>query len=143
MPSTPPPGGAGHPGLEEEAMIVEAPLMAAQWFDDIANQVKAFIQSAVRASADGITWAEFGELFVALMRLAIRTLDGMDSLTGADKKEIVIHAVGVLFDQVAHKAVPAVLWPLWLVSRGAIRSLILALAGGAVEILLPMVRSLP
>jgi len=143
MPPTPPPGGAGHPGLEEEAMIVEAPLMAAQWFDDISNQVKAFIQSAVRASAQGITWAEFGELFVALMRLAIRTLDGMDSLTGADKKEIVLHAVGVLFDQVAHKAVPAVLWPLWLVSRGAIRSLILALAGGAVEILLPMVRSLP
>jgi hypothetical protein len=124
-------------------MIVEAPLMAAQWFDDIANQVKAFIQSAVRASANGITWSEFGELFLALMRLAIRTLDGMDSLTGADKKEIVLHAVGVLFDQVAHKAVPAVLWPLWLVSRGAIRSLILALAGGAVEILLPMVRSLP
>jgi hypothetical protein len=143
MPPTPPPGGAGQVGLEEEAMIAEAPLMAAQWFDDVANQVKAFIQSAVRASAAGITWAEFGELFVALMRLAIRTLDGMDSLTGADKKEIVLHAVGVLFDQVAHKAVPAVLWPLWLVSRGAIRSLILALAGGAVEILLPMVRSLP
>jgi len=129
--------------MEEEAMIVEAPLMAAQWFDDIANQVKAFIQSAVRASAQGITWAEFGELFLALMRLAIRTLDGMDSLTGADKKEIVLHAVGVLFDQVAHKAVPAVLWPLWLVSRGAIRSLVMALAGGAVEILLPMVRALP
>jgi hypothetical protein len=123
-------------------MIAEAPLLAAQWFDDVANQVKAFIQSAVRASADGITWSEFGELLVALMRLAIRTLDGMDSLTGADKKEIVVHAVGVLFDQVAHKAVPVTLWPLWLVSRKAIRSLILALAGGAVEIILPMVRAL-
>jgi hypothetical protein len=143
MPTTPPPGGAGQPGLEEEAMIVEAPLMAAQWFDDIASKVKAFIQSAVRASADGITWSEFGELFLALMRLAIQTLDGMDSLTGAEKKEIVVHAVAVLFDQVAHKAVPAALWPVWILSRGAIRSLILALAGGAVEILLPMVRALP
>jgi hypothetical protein len=142
MPPTPPPGGAGQVGLEEEAMIVDAPLMAAQWFDDIANQVKAFIQSAARASAQGITWAEFGELFVALMRLAIRTLDGMKHLTGSEKKEIVLHAVGVLFDNVAHKAVPAVLWPLWLVSRGAIRSLIVAVAGGAVEILLPMVRAL-
>jgi hypothetical protein len=123
-------------------MIAEAPLMAAQWFDDIANQVKAFIQAAVRASAAGITWAEFGELFVALMRLSIRTLDAMDLLTGPEKKEIVLHAVGVLFDQVAHKAIPAVLWPVWVVSRSSIRSLILALAGGAVEILLPMVRAL-
>lgn len=124
-------------------MICEAPLMAAQWFDDVANQVKAFIQAAVRASAAGITWSEFGELFVALMRLSIKTLDGLDHLTGADKKEIVIHAVAVLFDSVAHKAVPAVLWPLWLVSKSAIRSLVLALAGGAVEVLLPMVRRLP
>lgn len=124
-------------------MIAEAPLMAAQWFDDVANQVKAFIQAAARASADGITWAEFGELLVALLRLAIKTLDGLDHLTGPEKKEIVIHAVAVLFDNVADKAVPAVLWPVWLVSRPSIRSLILALAGGAVEVLLPMVRRLP
>jgi hypothetical protein len=123
-------------------MIADKPLTAAEHFDDVARKVQAFILSARDAAADGITWAEFGELFVALLRVSIHALDAMTNLTGADKKEIAVHAVAVLFDTIADKAVPAMLYPVWFLVRSPVRSLLLAVASGAVEILLPMVRAI-
>ena len=46
-----------------------------------------------------------------------------------------------LFDQLADKAVPLTVWPVWILVRPAIRSLVLALAAGAVEQILPLVRA--
>lgn len=122
-------------------MIADKPVSAAQWFDHVAGQVQAFILSAKQVSAGGISWSDFGELLVALLRMSIVTLDGLQELTGAEKKEIVVHAAGILFDTVAGYAVPVWLVPIWFVARPAVRSLVMALAGGAVEILLPMVRA--
>jgi hypothetical protein len=122
-------------------MITDAPISAASHFDDLARRVQAFIAAAQSASANGITWVEFGELMVALLRLAIHAADTLTGLSGQEKKAIVLEAVAALFDTVADKAIPAAMYPLWLIARGSVRALILALASGAVEILLPMVRS--
>jgi hypothetical protein len=143
LPAAPPADRASRCRLEEDPpMITDKPMAAAAQFEDIARRVKAFIAAAQDAAADGITWAEFGQLFVSLLRLSIYSLDTMTNLTGPEKKEIAIHAVAVLFDVVADKAVPAYVYPLWLLVRSPIRSLLLAVAAGAIEVLLPMVRAL-
>jgi hypothetical protein len=46
-----------------------------------------------------------------------------------------------LFDQLADKAVPVVVWPVWILARPAIRALVLAIASGAIEIVLPLTRA--
>lgn len=119
--------------------ITAGPDQAASAFQDIARSVSAYIVAAKLAATDGLTWAEFGELLLGLMRLAIRTADVMN-VPGVVKKELVLEAVASLFDSVADRAVPAVAWPIWILAKPAVRSLVLALAAGAVEQLLPLVR---
>lgn len=122
-------------------MIHETPLATASPYTLLSDQVAAFLTAARTAASDGITWAEFGELVVALLRLSIGTLDNLRGLTGAEKKEIALEAVAALFDTLADRAVPLVAWPLWILARPAIRSLVLSMASGAVEALLPLVRA--
>ena len=121
-------------------MIASAPLSAGSQFTDVINAAKAYITTAKVVAADGLTWAEFGELLVGLLRVSVSTLDAVTTLTGAEKKEIVLHGVGRLFDLVADQAVPTPMWPLWLLCRPAVRSLVMALAAGAIEQILPIVR---
>ena len=122
-------------------MISDKPMIAADSTPGLRTKVKQFIVAAKAAAADGLTWVEFGELLVALLKVTIATVDAYGMATGAEKKAMVMEAAGLLFDAVADKAVPLALWPIWLVARPAVRSLVLALASGAVEIVLPMVRS--
>ena len=124
-------------------MISDAPVAAASNMAGIYEKIGAFIATAKSAAADGLTWAEFGELLIALMRLAIATLDTVAGLSGAEKKAVVIDAVGLLFDAVADRAVPLAVYPLWLLVRSPVRSLLIAVASGAVERLLPLVRAVP
>lgn len=120
--------------------IATHPIAAAGQAVEVVDKVAAYLNTARLAAADGLTWGEFGELLVGLLRVAVTTLDAVDSLSGADKKEIVMHAAARLFDMVADQAVPATVYPLWLIVRSPVRSLVLALASGAVEQLLPLVR---
>jgi hypothetical protein len=122
-------------------MISEAPLSAAAAFDNLSEQVKAYIATAKLAASDGLNWSEFGELLTALMRLAVATLDDIATMTGAEKKDLALVAAAALFDTVADRCVPLVAWPVYIIARPAIRALVLALAGGVIESLLPMVRS--
>jgi hypothetical protein len=122
-------------------MIAEAPVAAASSVAGMFDKVKAYIATAQSAAADGLTWAEFGELMVALVRLLVESLDTVSVLTGPQKKAMVLEAVGLLFDAVADQAVPAYLYPLWLLARPAVRQLVVALAAGAVEQILPLVRA--
>jgi|688.fasta_scaffold195228_2 hypothetical protein len=117
------------------------PTVAAGQAHDVVDKVASFLNAARQAAMDGITWREFGELLVALLRVSIETLDHVSNLTGAEKKEIVLHSVGRLFDLVADKAIPLAVYPLWLLVRSPVRSFVLALASGAIEQLLPMVRA--
>ncbi len=109
-------------------------------YSDLAGKVTAFLVAAKTKAADGITWQEFGELTLALLRLVTSTLDTVSTLSGPAKKEIAVEAVAALFDTIADRCVPVVFWPVWIVARPAVRSLVLALASGAIEQLLPLIR---
>jgi hypothetical protein len=121
-------------------MIADAPFSAASRFTDVVNAARAYVLTAKAAAADGLTWTEFGELLVGLLRLSVQAADLLN-VPGDQKKAVVMEAAAALFDAVADKAVPLVLWPLWIVARPSVRSLVLALASGAVEQILPMVRA--
>lgn len=118
-----------------------APAAAAASFDTLASKVSAFLAAAQSAAADGITWVEFGTLLLALLRIVVQALDDVATLSGPEKKELVLEAAAALFDTIADKAVPTAAWPLWILVRPAIRSLVLAIASGAIESLLPLVRA--
>lgn len=121
-------------------MITQSPIEASAGPSGIAAKVKAFVDAAKVAAADGLTVAEFTELTLALLRIAVSAADSIPS-DGPAKKAWVVEAVGLLFDAVADKMIPAVAWPVWFVFRSSARGIVLAAAGGAVEIILPMIRS--
>jgi len=120
-------------------MIANAPMAAGQQFTDVVNAAKAYIAAAKVAAADGLTWVEFGELLVGLLRLAVQTVDVLN-VPGEQKKAVVMEAAAALFDALADKAIPTIAWPIWVLVRPSVRSLVLALASGAVEQILPMLR---
>ena len=121
--------------------IANGPTAAADKPRAVPDKIAAYIASARAAAADGLTWIEFGELLIGLIRLTVDVLDHVRSFNGAEKKALVVDAAGRLFDAVADRAVPLPLWPVWLLARPAVRALVLALADGAVEVVLPLVRS--
>lgn len=121
-------------------MIAAAPVAAAANVSGVLDKIHAFIATAKSAAADGMTWAEFGELLVALLRLVVTAIDTVTLLTGAEKKALTLEAVASLFDAVADRAVPAAVYPLWLLVRSPVRSLVIAIASGAIEQLIPLVR---
>jgi hypothetical protein len=121
-------------------MIADTPIAAASPFQSIAHKVSAYLAAAQSAAADGLTWREFGELLLGILRISIETLDATSTLSGPEKKELVLEAAAALFDQLADRCVPLTAWPVWILVRPAIRSLVLAIAAGAVEQILPLVR---
>jgi hypothetical protein len=120
--------------------ITTVPITEAVDQPGLLDKITTYIASAKVAAADGLTWSEFGELLLALLRLVVSALDSVAALSGKEKKALALDAVARLFDAVADYAVPVALYPIWLVARPAVRSLVLALAGGVIEQLLPLVR---
>lgn len=120
--------------------ITDTPILAASEPSGLFDKITEYVEAARAAAADGLTWGEFGELLLALLRLVVAVLDNVQTLSGAEKKKIAVDAIARLFDAVADYAVPVALYPVWLIARPAVRSLVLALAGGALEQLLPLVR---
>jgi len=106
----------------------------------LLDQVYVFIETAKARAADGLTWGEFGELLLGLLRLVVPILDGVSGLTGPQKREVAIGAVERLFDAVADKAIPTAVYPLWLLVKPAVRALVLAIAGGVLEQFLSVLR---
>jgi len=120
--------------------ITTVPITEAVDQSGLLDKITTYIASAKVAAADGLTWSEFGELLLALLRIVVSALDSVATLSGKEKKALALDAVARLFDAVADYAVPVTLYPIWLVARPAVRSLVLALAGGVLEQLLPLVR---
>ena len=120
-------------------MISSAPVTATQDLPKVGDKRKAFIAKARERAADGLTVSEFAELTVALLRVVMAAVDSLPD-DGDQKKKWVLNAVAMLFDALADKAVPAMAWPIWLVVRGSVRSLVLMAASGAIESLLPLIR---
>lgn len=121
-------------------MVADAPIAAARPFSDIADKVTAFLVTARVSARDGLTWMEFGALVAALVRLSVETLDATQNLTGQEKRAIVLEAVGVLFDSLAVLCVPYATYPFWFIVRPAARALVVAIAAGTIEIILPLLR---
>ena len=120
-------------------MISSAPLIAANDLPTLEQKVKAFLVIARAKAADGLTVSEFAELFVAMLRVAMDAVESVPA-DGPAKKQWVINAIGLLFDDLADQCVPVYVWPVWLVVKPLVRQLVLAAASGAVESLLPLVR---
>lgn len=122
-------------------MIADAPIAVADASSGGALfRIDAYLQAAKSAAADGLTWAEFGELLTAFLRVAVGVLDDVAAMTGDEKKALVLEGVAVLFDSLAGRCVPLAAWPIWGLARGPVRLLVLALASGAIEQILPLVR---
>lgn len=116
-------------------------VIAASSAADLAAKVDAFVQLARLSAEGGLSIAEFSELCVALMRLCIAAVDSILA-EGAAKKQFVLDAVGMLYDAVADKVVPLPLYPIWIFLRSPVRWLVLAIASGCVESILPLVRGI-
>lgn len=121
-------------------MISEAPIAAASTVAQVLDKIRAYVASCQSLAQDGITLGEFAEMTVGLLRVTMAAVDSIP-IDGPSKKAWVLEAVAMLFDAVADKVVPVVAWPIWVLVRPAVRSLVLAAAGGAVEAILPLVRS--
>lgn len=104
------------------------------------SKIEAFLSAATASARDGLSWREFGDLLIAFLRLATKLYDQVSEMTGAEKKAAVLEGVEQLFDAVADRCVPLVLWPVWSLCRSPVRSLILALASGATDQVLSLVR---
>lgn len=109
--------------------------------DQLHSQVTAFLASARGKAAGGLTVAEFGGLVVELLRLAVSGLDAVATLDGPAKRAWALSCVATLFDTVADRCVPLPARPVWWLVRPSVRSLVIAAAGGALEVVLKLTRS--
>lgn len=107
---------------------------------EIETEIRAFIQRAKGIAADGLTVSEFAGLAVDLLKLAIKAVDAVPT-DGPAKKSFVLEAVALLFDGIADRLVPWPALPFWYVAKPVVRSVVLAVASGAIESLLPLVRA--
>lgn len=123
-----------------EPPITAGPIAEAASVQSVADKVNKFVAAARLASLDGLSIAEFAELVIALLRISIEAVDSIPA-DGQAKKAWVMEALGLLFDSVADKCIPTVAYPVWILLRPAARSLVMALGSGAVESLLPLVRT--
>lgn len=121
-------------------MISNAPLQATAGLATLAEQARAYVVVARAKSADGLTLAEFFELLISGVRLGVAAVDNVSGMSGVDRKAAVLELAAQLFDEFSDRAIPLAAWPLWVVIKPAARMLALALASGAIESLLPMVR---
>jgi hypothetical protein len=114
---------------------------AAENLHTTVTQITAFLATARAQAASGMTWQRFGELLIDLLHQAVTGLDHISGMSGPEKKVLVLTAVASLFDSVADRCVPLAMYPFWSIIRPATRTLVLAIASGAVESLLPITRS--
>lgn len=122
--------------------LSEAPIAAADTVTQVLDKIRAYVASCEALAADGITLSDFAEMVVGLLRVAMAAVDAIP-IDGPGKKAWVLESVGMLFDAVADQCVPLVVWPLWMLIRPAVRSIVLAAASGAVEAILPLLKVSP
>ena len=90
--------------LVKSASVADASIRAATRFEDVVAAARAYVLTAKLAAADGITWAEFGELLTGLLRTLTQAAE-LFTLPGPEKKAIVLTAAASLFDATADKCV--------------------------------------
>jgi hypothetical protein len=106
---------------------------------NFSDKISEFVFSVKVKAEDGLTVSELATITLDGMRLAITLLDRMQ-MPSVDKKAEVLRLVEYMFDTFADRVVPMYLKPIWFLMRSATRALVLSLAAGAVESLLPLIR---
>jgi len=107
----------------------------------LPEKIDAFINDAREKAKDGLSFAEFGSLAFALLKLVALSLDDLD-VPGKVKKKDVEVAIGMLFDAVADQCVPFIAkWTVWPFVKPIVRSLIIAILSGVLDRSLPDVRA--
>lgn len=119
--------------------ITEAAVSAANGPKVLSEKVMLFVQTAKSLAVDGLSLSDFGELLIALLRLCVSFLDSIPD-TGEAKKAYAMEAVAMLYDELIDKIVPVWVWPMWIIMKPLARPMVMAIASGAIESLLPLVR---
>ncbi len=120
--------------------ISEEPIKIAKDTEGLQQRVHVYINEFRTRVGDGLTLSELCEITLGGMRLAIAFADELD-VGHEEKKNIVSKLAVSLFDEFGYLVLPLPLKPLWWIIKPTLRSLVMALAGGAVETLLPLVRT--
>ena len=120
-------------------MISSQPLLVASEKSGLHDRVTTYIAAVRQKAADGLTIAELVELTIGAMRLAIAAIDELD-MAGDSKKQLVTELAGSIWDEFGRLLLPSTLRPAFWVIGPTLRSLVIALAAGAVDALLPLVR---
>lgn len=99
------------------------------------------LQIAKEKAKDGFTWQELGELFTIFLQMSVKDLIKV-SISGPEKKALVLAGVGELFDIVA----PAIPLPVWLTPfrvwmRPYFKQIVLLISDGAIEAIYQKVTS--
>lgn len=105
------------------------------------QRVAVFLANWRDAAADGLTWAEIGDLVLTALGVFIELAEAT-GLAGPDKKELVIRAFERLFDElIARQPLP---WmPTWISGTllGWLKPGIRPLVSGAIEYLVRQLKS--
>lgn len=98
------------------------------------------LEAAKQKSVDGFTWQEIGELFALFLHNSVESL--LDSvLCGTEKKQLILTGVGNLFDIVAPAIpLPAFFTPFRRWWRPYVKTIVLLLSDGAIEVLYSKVK---
>jgi hypothetical protein len=121
--------------------------------DTVQPTIDTFLNQARRLVSKGLDLSKFGDEFGKLKQALIDTLvaelDGDSSTSGSDKKQLILDAVGAMFDiagvQLA-AMIPLPLWlkPFWLlivpILLPQLKAFLLKDAGGAIERALELIR---
>jgi len=119
--------------------IATASELAADEVPGLADKIRAFVALARQRAQGGLTLQEFGELLLALLKVTIAAADSVP-VSGAARKQWVLDAVGILFDELADYMIPTIAKPFWILFRSGVRALLLKVADGMIESLLPLIR---
>lgn len=118
-------------------------LNTARTAGDFRAQIQAFVQQAQQLAADGLTLAEIGQLFVALITLAVEGATALSN-SGVEKKAFVLEAVSYLYDAIAPMfPLPWFLQPFRRMLKEPVRQIVLAIADGIVEAIYSSVKNAP
>lgn len=100
---------------------------------EFIQQCRALIQSVINEAKDGLTLAEAGRLFVSFTQFAMG-IAAEFRLPGGIKKELVMAAVGELYDAVSSfLPLPWFLSPFRSIITTKLRSIVLAIISGVIE----------
>jgi len=119
--------------------IATASELAADEVPGLADKIRAFVALARQRAQGGLTLQEFGELLLALLKVTIAAADSVP-VSGAARKQWVLDAVGILFDELADYMIPTIAKPFWILFRSGVRALLLKVVDGMIESLLPLIR---